>query len=361
MVSGLFAIPSAIPLCASPAGNSGAAPPKNFVAGAENRLLSRALDVVCHPTPAANPLVIIGASGTGKSLILELLADEFRRQFERAAVLTTTAVDLARAYAHAVETDSLSEFRHRYSRLQLLAIDDLGRLDGKAAAQQELRQLIDSLVSRGSLVVATLRSHPLQSEELSPPLASRLSAGLVIPLALPQHEARRALLAQFAADLDVELTDQAIQRLAPAGAPLPRLTTAPQLRRAVMRLGEQVRQCGRDIDDSMIDAFLSSEGSATPIKTIVAAVGKRFGVTAGELRGDCRQHSLTSVRSLAMHLARELTGASYSRIGKHFGNRDHTTVMYACKKAAKAIAGEPGLRQAIDELKLQLAAEEASE
>jgi chromosomal replication initiator protein len=80
----------------------------------------------------------------------------------------------------------------------------------------------------------------------------------------------------------------------------------------------------------------------------------------GDLRSNSRQHSLTAVRGLAIHLARELTGLSYAQIGRYFGNRDHTTVMYACKKATKAMADEPQLQRAVDELKLQLSAEEAT-
>lgn len=323
--------------------------------------MARALAAVHDPSPAANPLVITGMSGAGKSLILELLIAEFQRHFAGVTALSTTAVDLARAYAHAVQTDSIGEFRHRYSRLHLLAIDDVQRMADKPAAQQELRQLIDSLAGRGCLVVATLRTHPLQSPHLSPSLASRLSAGLVIPLALPEFAARRALLAHFAADADVELPQSAVERLAPAGAALPQLATAPQLRRAVIRLGEQARLGGGDVDSTLIEAYLKSDGSASPsLKVIAAAVAKHFAVTVGDLRGNSRQHSLTAVRGLAMHLARELAGLSYAQIGRYFGNRDHTTVMYSCKKATKAMADEPRLRQALDELKLQLSADEAA-
>ena len=363
MVSGLFAIPRNASPCAPAAGNNGDFPPRRqFVAGPENALVSRALAAVYEPRETANPLVFTGASGTGKSLLLDLLVDEFRRHFARAAVLSTTAVDLGRAYAHAVETDSLAEFRQRHSRLQMLAIDDVQRLAGKTAAQQELLQLIDSLVRRGSLVAATLRTHPLQSEELSSPLASRLSGGLVIPLALPDHAVRRALLSHYAADLEVPLPSVAAERLAPAGPAPPRLATAPQLRRAVMRLGEHARQNGGQIDEALIHAFLQSgESAPPPLKSIVATTAKHFSVTAANLRGDSRQHSLTAVRGLTMLLARELTGQSYAQIGKFFGNRDHTTVMHACKKAAQAVADDARMRQTLEDLKLQLFAEEGSE
>jgi chromosomal replication initiator protein len=362
LVSGLFAIPKLASSCAPAAANDAAAlRPQRFVAGPENALLSRALAAMHDPSPATNPLVITGMSGSGKSLILELLVAEFQRHFAGVAVLSTTAVDLARAYAHAVQTDSVGEFRHRHSRLQLLAIDDVQRIADKGAAQQELRQLIDSLASRGCLVVATLRTHPLQTAELSPSLASRLSAGLVIPLSLPGYAARRALLTHFAAEADVGLPQSALERLAPVGAALPQLATAPQLRRAVIRLGEQALPGGGKIDRSIIDTFLKADGSVSPsLKAIAAGVAKHFGVTVGDLRSNSRQHSLTAVRGLAIHLARELTGLSYAQIGRYFGNRDHTTVMYACKKATKAMADEPQLQRAVDELKLQLSAEEAT-
>lgn len=311
------------------------------------------------PTAATNPLVISGVIGAGKSLILDLLADEFQRHFAGVSIHRTTAVDLARAYAHAVQTDSIGEFRQRYSRLHLLAIDDVQRLADKPAAQQELLSLIDSLSSRGCLVLATLRKHPLATDDLSLPLASRLAAGLVVPLALPEFAARRALLEHFAADAQVELPAAAVQWLAPSGAALPRLATAPQLRRAVICLGQQARQHDRPVDRPLIEEFLQSSGGQPTLKAITAAVSKQFAVSVAELRGKSRQHSVTTIRGLAIYLGRELAGISYAQIGRYFGDRDHTTIMYACKKAAAAIATDAILRQSVDDLKIQLSAEVA--
>jgi chromosomal replication initiator protein len=360
LLSGLFSIPPEASCCAALAPDGAPAPrrERTFLAGPENALLSRALAAVRSPTAGANPLAITGVSGSGKSLLLHLLVDEFRNCFAAASWLVTTAVDLARAYAHAVETDGIGEFRQRYSRLQLLAIDDIDRIGEKQRAQQELQQLVDSLVRRGSLVLATLRSHPLDAPELSYSLGSRLAAGLVVPLALPDRGARWALIEHFAAASGIELSRTALEALASPDAG-PRLVTAPQLRRAVIGLGEMARQRGRAVDRQMIEEFQKSAGADAKVrlKAIAAAVGKHFEISVGDLRGKSRLQSVAAARGLAMHLARTLTGASFAEIGRYFGNRDHTTVMHACRKTAATAAAEPQV-QHIERLSLRLAAEE---
>ena len=335
---------------------------QTFLAGPENALLTRTLSAVQSPSPQSNPLVLTGLGGAGKSLLLELLVEEFQRSFDHARVLLTTAVDFARAYAHAVETDAIGEFRQRYSRLHLLALDDVHRLAGKPAAQQELTRLIDSLVSRGCQVLATLRWHPLESAALTSALASRLSAGLVAPILLPGELVRTALIQYFASQLEVELPPPAAQSLIAQAAVRPRLATARQLRSAVMALAELARQRGQDIDHHLVDDYLQATDAdtKTAIKTTAGAVGKHLGISVGDLRGKSRQKSVSAARSLAMHLARTLTGASYAEIGRYFGDRDHTTVMHACRKTVAAAADDPQVQRLVDELSLRLAAEETS-
>ena len=362
MLSGLFSIPPDASCCATFAPQTEAAPrrERRFLAGPENTLLSRALAAVRTPSEGSNPLVITGVSGSGKSLLLQLLVEEFRNCYASAPWLLTTGVDLARAYAHAVETDDIDEFRHRYSRLQLLAIDDVDRLDDKQPAQQELQRLIDSLVRRGSLVLSTLGSHPLDAPELASSLGSRLAAGLVVPLALPSSAARQALVEHFAAASGVELAPAALEALASAEVG-PRLVTAPQLRRAVIGLSELARQRGRAVDRQLVEEFLKADSAdiKARLKAIAAAVGKHHDISVSELRGKSRAQSVAAARGLAMHLARTLCGASFAVIGRFFGNRDHTTVMHACRKTAAAAAADPQRRQVLEQLALRLSAEEA--
>lgn len=360
MVSGLFSIPDEALLRASASAEGSAQRGPPFFGGAENSILSRALAAVHAPSAAVNPLVLAGVSGTGKSLLLELLIDEFRRRFGDVSLLITTAVDFARAYAHAVEADAIGEFRHRYSRLHLLAIDDVQRLDGKHAAQQELQQLVDSLVRRGSLVLAALRTHPLDAPQLSYPLASRLAAGLVVPLALPKEAARRAMLAHFAAALQVELPASASDALLSHAAARFRLATAPQLRRAVIGLAELSRRQDRGIDCELVNEYLTEEDAdvKSALQAIAAAVGRQLELSVAALRGKSRLRSVSVARSVAMHLARDLVGARYAQIGRYFGNRDHTTVMHACRKTAASAAADVRVRQLLDHLTMQLTAGE---
>jgi chromosomal replication initiator protein len=177
---------------------------------------------------------------------------------------------------------------------------------------------------------------------------------------LPADAARRALIEHFAAALEVKLSAEARDRLAEHAASRTGLSTPPQIRRAIIGLADLAQNRGQTIDSGLIDEFFGAPTAARdlPLKAIAAAVSKQLDVSVALLRGKSRMHTVTAARSLAMHLARELTGATYAEIGRYFGNRDHTTVMYACKKAAAAVRNDARLRQIAAQLSAQLAAEE---
>jgi chromosomal replication initiator protein len=80
-------------------------------------------------------------------------------------------------------------------------------------------------------------------------------------------------------------------------------------------------------------------------------------LTLGELRGKSRRQAIAEARSLAMFLTRRLTGVSYAEIGRYFGNRDHTTVLHACRKVARIIDRDEYVRQLADDLAAQVAGE----
>ena len=335
----------------------GAAGSARYVGGQENALAWCLARVLSGEQPDWNPLVLCGITGTGKSLLLDLFSKEFAATFPKSRVTVLTGADYARAYADACDTDSVGEFRQRLGRAQLLAIDDLHRLAGKEEAQQELVHLLDALTRRGSLIVVTMRESPLDAP-LLPLLQSRLSVGLVVPLVPPGEEARREILADLAAQQQVALPPAVRERLADQSAlPGRSLVSVPQLRHAVIELAQRARKQNTEIDPAWLDGLSSAErpDARSVMKQVAAAVGRRFQQSVADLRGETRRQSVARPRSLAMYLCRQLTAASFAEIGGYFGDRDHTTVMYSCRKTAKEIAESPSLARLAGDLAAGLA------
>ncbi len=359
MFSGLFSLP-----VAPVNGADGARPDAStavfdsFVAGSENALVRSLAAAVTRRDLPYNPIVLYGAAGVGKSSVASSLASFRRQQFGLEDVIETTGVDLARALAHAVETTSVTELRARHQRCDILVVDDVHKLAGKAAAQDFLVAALDALTHRGSLVVVTLRQSPVTTPRLSAQLASRLMSGIVVGLALPGPLARRELVRQTATRMNMSLDEAQVSRLACCGASArdPFLTAA-RLRQSVLRLGAKV-----ELGDSKTGAGPSPSDKSqvnAVCRQAAIAVGKHFGLTLGELKGKSRRQAVADARGLAMYVSRQLTGASYAEIGRQFGGRDHTTVLHAFQKIAAAVDRDRPMRQLVEELAAQIVSEEA--
>jgi chromosomal replication initiator protein len=185
-------------------------------------------------------------------------------------------------------------------------------------------------------VLATSRRAPAEVRGLSPALVSRLSGGLIVPLAVPE-----AVLERLTAD--------------PVGA-RPTFATPAQLRHAVLQLAHPANLDQGNIDVQQVDNLIrqhTPEAKGT-IRQITVAVARHFQLSVGDLRGPTRQQNIVQARSLAMYLCRELTGASYAEVGRHFGGRDHSTAMHACRKMAKQIAADPSFKEVADDLSSQI-------
>jgi len=330
-----------------------------LLAGPENALIRTLGAVAVSQQLPFNPIVIYGQPGVGKSSLAHALAARRRQQYQLAKVIATTGADLARGLADAIDTDSASEFRARHHRCDLLLIDDAQRLAGKQPAQQFLLTAIDALRLHGALVIVTLSQPPQSTPGLLPALASRLAGGLVAGLASPGPLTRLELVRQALAERRLSLDESQIAELAGLNDPVARhFTTPARLRRAVLQFAAAVefRASGRQASAHYGERDPSASKSVC--RTVMASIAGHFGLTIGQLKGKSRRQAVAEARSLAMYIARRVTTASYAELGRHFGGRDHTTVLHACRKVSRALEHDEALRQAVADLTAQIAADE---
>ena len=368
LISGLFSLPlSHLPQAYEDAPRAGSGPRagengQSFLAGPENVLVrSLAAAVACEALPY-NPLVLCGPSGVGKTAVAHALAAQRREQFQFKSVIATTGSDFARSLAGAIENDSVADLRKRYQRCDLFLIDELHRLATKPAAQHFLLSIFDMLIHRGVLMLVTLRQLPQSTVGLVPNLASRLAGGLIAPLAPPGLLARQEIVRHTAARHDLALSDDVLARLTAEESSPRAAFTAPRLRHAVLQLAAHSKSSGRAIRPAQVTQLLAAESptSKAVTKQVTMVVAKHAQLTISELKGKSRQQSIADARGLAMFLIRRLTQASYAEIGRHFGNRDHSTVLHACQKYERKVEQEDETRRLVAELTAQIAASETS-
>jgi chromosomal replication initiator protein len=294
--------------------------------------------------PPANPLVLHGPPGTGKT---HLAAALLRRLADGPAGVTARSVsagDLARS------GDAPGFADPDLSACDLLVLEDVQLLPAREA--DAVCALLDRRLSRRKAVVVTASTGPA-GLDLPRKLTSRLAAGLVVQLAPLGPASRRVLLEAAAGAREVRLTADALDWLAgrPTGGGV----------RALLGLLGNLAQVAPDypgpLDRTTVEEVLSETGQPTSNGFDVAGIVKRvaaaFGVTERDLLGPSRLRRVMVPRQVAMYLAREVGGLSLPRIGAAFG-RDHTTVLHACRKVEAEIAGDERLAGVVRQLRAEL-------
>jgi chromosomal replication initiator protein len=308
----------------------------DFVVGACNRVAhAAAVSAVESPGEEANPLVLYGPVGTGKTHLLEGVYAGLRRGRPGWRVCYITAEEFTNRFLQAMHFGKLGAFRKQFRQCEALLVDDLNFLATKKATQEEFLHTFDVLQADGRQLVLTCDCHPRLADDYSPELTDRLLGGAVWGLTPPDAETRLAILRAKALGLGEPALPEEVLRL-----------LAGQLRGNVRELEgalQSVRHYSR-VTGRKPDAALAREALADLLRHAVRvvqlgdverAVCKVLRLDAAALQSKQRAWAVSHPRMVAMFLARKHTAAAYSEIGKHFGGRNHST----------AVAGEKKVRQ----------------
>lgn len=333
-----------------------AATASEFIGGPENQLAHVAAQALRTDLRHFNPLVFCGPTQVGKSLLARGLVDLWKADHPQVKPVVVTGPDWARQYAEALDTDCVADFRQRFRQADLLLIDDLHLIADKPAAQTELTNTLDALLDRDTPVLVTLPELPVDCSGLDPALASRLSSGLCVPLVPPGPNVRSLFLRRLADCRKLELPDDVVDLLAQHAGPSP--PSFSQLNSLLMQLETAATVENRPLDAKLVRFLMDdhAERRTPTLAKIAKAVSTYFELRVIDLKGATRRQNVVHARSVAMYLARKLTGQSLEHVGRYFGDRDHTTVLHACRKTDSLVSTDPSTRLAVDELTRQLMA-----
>jgi chromosomal replication initiator protein len=313
----------------------------------ENRVAVRAVKSACRAVltrkrPAANPLVLHGAPGTGKSRLVAALSDRLAADPAGVTARSVPVGDLARAPDESLADRDLLE-------CDLLALEDVQHLSDRSA--DAACDLLDRRTKRGRLTVATAAGGPAVLTHLPQRLTSRLAAGLVIKLEALSPTSRRAILADAARARGVRLTSDALDWLADR----PTSGGVRQTLGLLQNLAYAATQFPGPLGVADVEGVVAQSGQPTSpgadVPTIIKRVALAFDVSEAELLGPSRLRGVRTARQVAMYVARELTGMSYPRLAAAFGGRDHTTVLHACRKVEAEVTADVVLAKRIQEVK----------
>ena len=298
------------------------------------------------------PLVLYGGTGHGKTSIAMAFANRLAEQ----KMVTPTffrAGDIVRRYRDAVQTDSIDDFRKRFFTADILVIDDLNLLSGKIAVQTELVKLLDSCFARKKPVIFTLDCVPGSGEGLLPQLSSRLVNGLVLPVNRPGQSARRTIATKLAERFGIALDSSATEFVVEhCDFPVPRMTQLfAQLKHS---LNPELADTPLSSDKIKLSLFGDNRHYDRDMQLIIQLVARHFELEEAVLKSKSRKQTTVLARNICVYLARDLLQLSFTKIGRCFGGRDHSTVIHAHKNIVNLIENDPKLFSSVSELRRKL-------
>jgi chromosomal replication initiator protein len=306
----------------------------DFVVGPCNRVAyASALSVVEAPGEGANPLVLHGPVGTGKTHLLEGIYAGLRRAHPDWRVCYVTTEDFTNRFVQAMRLGKLASFRRHFRDCDALLVDDLHFLATKRATQEEFLHTFDALLADGRQLVLSCDCHPRLADDFTPELTDRLLGGAVWGLAPPDADTRLALLrAKAARPGEAPLPDDVLRHLAGQLR-----GNVRELEGALHSIRHFSRVTGRPPDIPLVREALADllrhAVRVVQLPDVDRSVCQALRLEAGALQSRGRAWAVSHPRMVAMYLARKHTAASYSQIGAHFGGRNHSTAVAAEKKA----------------------------
>jgi chromosomal replication initiator protein len=303
----------------------------DFVVGPCNRVAhASALSVVEAPGDGANPLVIHGPVGTGKTHLLEGVYGGLRRARPGWRVCYVTSEDFTNRFVQAMRLGKLGAFRKFFRECDALLVDDLHFLARKRATQEEFLHTFDALLADGRQMVLTCDCHPRLADDFTPELTDRLLGGAVWGLTPPDADTRLSILRAKSLP-GPPLPDDVLKFLA---AQL--RGNVRELEGAIHSVRHFSRVTGRAIDVPLVREalveLLRHAVRVVRLPDIDGAVCAVLRLETGALQSKGRAWAVSHPRMVAMYLARKHTAGSYSDIGAHFGGRNHSTAVAAEKK-----------------------------
>ena len=304
---------------------------ENFIAGKSNQLaLAASRQVAENPGKSYNPLLIYGGTGLGKTHLVHAIGNVIRKR-PGASIAYLPAIKFVEDVVTSVRHGQMEKFNRYYRSFDTLLVDDIQFFARKSKSQEEFFHAFNALLQGDRQIVLTCDQYPREIEEIPERLTSRFESGISFGIEPPELETRAAILISKADQAGVKLPEEVALFLAE------RLKSNVRdlegaLRRVMMGATVQSQRITIDYCREVLQDIFSVQDRLVKIEHIQKTVADYFSLRISDLASERRTRSIVRPRQIAMAITRELTHHSFPEIAAAFNRRDHTTVLYACRK-----------------------------
>jgi chromosomal replication initiator protein len=328
---------------------------ENFIAGPSNRMAyAAAVAVSENPATLYNPLFIHGGVGLGKTHLLQAICDAILKRNPAAKVLYLSCEDFVNGYIYGIQKKSLEAFRTRHRNADVLVVDDIHFLVDKEGSQEEFFHTFNTLHLAGRQVILSSDQPAQDIRSLKQQLLSRFRSGFEARIMPPTYETRLAILRKKADVKSKDIPQDVLGYIASAVE-----TNIRELEGALTKVMGYAALSSRPVDLELAKEVLRDSPAPAPSSLTVAdiqqTVARYFSKKVTELQSRRWTKSTSLARQICIFLCRKHTGCSLSELGSHFGDKDHTTMLYSIRKVETLLSRNPAVRADVERLSREIA------
>jgi len=328
---------------------------ENFVEGECNRLArSAGYAVAQNPGGTAfNPLMIYGNSGLGKTHLAQAIGIEVKEKTPDKVVLYVNANKFQTQFTEATRNNNRNDFLNFYQMIDVLILDDVHEFAGKEKTQETFFHIFNHLHQTGRQLILTSDKPPIELKGMEQRLLSRFKWGLTADLTIPDFETRMEILKRKVYKDGIELSDEVLEYIASHIT-----NNIRELEGALVSLLAQSmlnkKEITLDLASKLINKLVKNSRRELSIEYISKVVCDYFSMPVETLQAKTRKREVVQARQLTMYFSKTMTKYSLASIGSQIGNKDHATVLHACKTVNNLKETDKNFRHYVDEIEKKL-------
>lgn len=325
----------------------------NFVPGDNNNYAySATLAAAKNPgkSDTLNPILLYGASGLGKTHLMQSLGNYIYEHDEKAKICFVSSENFFNEFYYALQNKQTNKFKNKYRNYDVFLFDDIQFLIGKEALQEECFHTFNGLMEHHAQMVFTCDRPINELKGIEDRLKTRFSSGVCIDLKPPSYENRIAIIRKKLEIEHKEIRNDVVEYIAKniqmnvrdLEASIKKIVGYQDLIQTEVTI--EIAQ------DLLKDTISEATGNAVSMETILKVVADIENTSIADIKGKGRSKRLAETRHIAIYVARELLEYSYSELGTEFGGRDHTTILSAYNGIADRIKTDPSFEKRIKDI-----------
>ena len=329
-----------------------------FVVGNNNRFAhSASLAVAESPGEAYNPLYIYGGPGLGKTHLMHSIGHFILNEKPDTKVIYVTSEEFTNEVIESIRNgnaSSMTKFRDKYRKVDVLMIDDIQFIIGKESTQEEFFHTFNALQTQGKQIILTSDKPPKEMETLEERIRSRFEWGLMADIGVPDYETRMAILRKKAESDSLSIDDDILSYIAANIK-----SNVRELEGALNKLLAYNNLVHMPITMEVAEKELAN--IITPDKPreitpqlIIEVVSEHFHISVDQMISKTRSNDIAKPRQIAMYLCKTMTDSNLDNIGSLLGGRDHSTIIHGVKKISEEYENNSNTRTLIETIKKKI-------